>query len=288
MRLRITFISLGLIVVGAVAAALASSTRSGTPAAGGSVVASFYPLAYAAERIGGPSVAVANLTPAGSEPHDLEISPDDVSKVRAARLVLVLGHGFQPQLERAAHDAGGTVLSLLDTPGLRRFSDGDPHVWLDPLRYALLVEAIARGLHRPEAAGGLVTQLQALDRSYRRGLANCARRDIVTSHAAFGYLAQRYGLHQVSIEGLNPEGEPAPRELARVVELVRERRATTVYFETLVSPKLARTVARETGAETAVLDPIEGLTPAEIGRGDDYFTVMRANLARLRQGLGCR
>jgi zinc transport system substrate-binding protein len=271
-----------------VAAALASSTRSGTPAAGGSVVASFYPLAYAAERIGGPSVAVANLTPDGSEPHDLEISPDDVSKVRAARLVLVLGHGFQPQLERAAHDAGGTVLSLLDTPGLRRFSDGDPHVWLDPLRYARLVEAIARGLHRPEAADGLVAQLRALDRSYRAGLAHCARRDIVTSHAAFGYLARRYGLHQVSIEGLNPEGEPAPRELARVVELVRERRATTVYFETLVSPKLARTVARETGAETAVLDPIEGLTPAEIARGDDYFTVMRANLARLRQGLGCR
>lgn len=288
MRLRITFISLGLVVVGAVAAALASSTRSETPAPGHRVVASFYPLAYAAGRIGGPRVTVANLTPAGAEPHDLEISPDDVSKVRAASLVLLLGHGFQPQLERAAHNAGGTVLSLLDTPGLRRFPDGDPHVWLDPLRYALLVEAIAKGLHRPEAADELVAQLRALDRSYRAGLAHCARRDIVTSHAAFGYLAQRYGLHQVSIEGLNPEGEPAPRELARVVELVRERGATTVYFETLVSPKLARTVSHETGAETAVLDPIEGLTSAEVTRGDDYFTVMRANLARLRQGLGCR
>ncbi len=287
MRLRITFILLGLVVAGAVSAAFA--TTGGVSKTGGKtrVVAAFYPLAYAAQQIGGDKLSVSNLTPAGAEPHDLEVSPRDVATVRAADLVLLLGHGFQPQLERASHGGAGKVLMLLDTPGLERFSNGDPHVWLDPLRYALLVKAIGNALHEPAAAGRLVARLRALDRKYRSGLAHCARRDIVTSHAAFAYLGQRYGLRQIAIEGLNPEGEPAPRELAHVVDLVRQKGVTTVYFETLVSPKLARTVARETGARTAVLDPIEGLTPDETARGADYFSVMASNLAHLRQGLGC-
>ena len=137
------------------------------------------------------------------------------------------------------------------------------------------------------SAQRFVARLRALDRRYRDGLAHCARHEIVTSHAAFAYLGQRYGLRQVSIEGLNPEGEPAPRELAHVVDVVRQTGATTVYFETLVSPKLARTVGRETGAATAVLDPIEGLTPSEAAKGADYFSVMLSNLDHLRKGLGC-
>jgi zinc transport system substrate-binding protein len=289
MRLRITFILIGLVVAGAVAAALATTGGSSGRSEGTTrVVAAFYPLAYAAEQIGNDRVSVENLTPPGAEPHDLEVSPADVDAVRAADLVLLLGHGFQPQLERAAHGSSGTVLMLLDTPGLHRSPNGDPHVWLDPLRYALLVKAVGKALEAPDAAARLVARLQALDREYRAGLADCARRDIVTSHAAFAYLAQRYRLDQISIEGLNPEGEPAPRELAHVVDLVRRLGVTTVYFETLVSPKLARTVARETGAATAVLDPIEGLTPAEQAKGADYFSVMRSNLAHLRMGLGCR
>jgi zinc transport system substrate-binding protein len=288
MRLRITFILLGLAVAGAVSGALV--TTGGVSKSGGGklrVVAAFYPLAYAAEQIGGDKVSVKNLTPAGAEPHDLEVSPADVTTVRAADLVLLLGHGFQPQLERAARGTAGTVLMLLDTPGLDRFSNGDPHVWLDPRRYVLLVKALGKALHEPAAAERFVARLGALDHIYRTGLAHCARREIVTSHAAFAYLAQRYGLNQISLEGLNPEGEPAPRELAHVVNVVRENGVTTVFFETLVSPKLARTVARETGAKTAVLDPIEGLTPDETARGADYFSVMRSNLAHLRQGLGC-
>ncbi len=288
MRLRITFILLGLVVAGAVTVGFVGT--GGTAERGGGalrVVAAFYPLAYAAEQIGGRTVAVKNLTPPGAEPHDLELSPDDAATVRSADLVLLLGQGFQPQLEQAARRSAARVLRLLDTPGLARFSDGDPHVWLDPLRYALLANAIGEALHEPAAAGRFVARLRTLDREYRIGLARCSHRDIVTSHAAFAYLAQRYGLDQISIEGLNPEGEPAPRELARVVDLVRRRGVSTVYFETLVSPKLARTVARETGARTAVLDPIEGLTPGETAQGSDYFSVMRSNLRHLREGLGC-
>jgi zinc transport system substrate-binding protein len=251
------------------------------------VVAAFYPLAYAAQQVGGPAVEVTNLTPPGVEPHDLEATPGDVQAIQSADLVLLLGHGFQPQLEDAA-GRGKNVIWLLDTLGLRRFENGDPHVWLDPVRYALIVRRIAQALGRPQAAGSLEGRLRALDREYRRGLAHCARRELVTSHEAFAYLAQRYGLKQVAITGLTPEAEPAPKDLQRVVELVRRTHATTIFFETLVSPRIAETVARETHAKTAVLDPIEGLTPAEASRRDDYFALMRANLAALRGALGCR
>jgi len=278
-----------LVFAAALAVAAGGCGRTGSVTAGGKerVVAAFYPLAYAAQRLGGSRVEVHNLTPAGAEPHDLEVSPGEVSQIRSADLVLLLGHGFQPQLEASA-GGGKKVLRLLDTPGLARFANGDPHVWLDPVRYARIVKRIAAALHREPAAGRLVAQLRDLDRTYRQGLSRCARHDIVTSHEAFAYLAQRYGLKQIAITGLSPEAEPAPKDLARVVQLVRRTGTTTVFFETLVSPRIADTVARETGARAAVLNPIEGLTPAELKRGDDYFSLMRANLASLRRALGCR
>jgi zinc transport system substrate-binding protein len=278
-----------IIILSFICVLLAAGCGDSASSAGGKekVVAAFYPLAFAAQEIGGDKVEVENLTPAGAEPHDLEISPRDVRDLREADLVLLLGHGFQPELEKAAGN-GDEVLSLLDTPGLNRFPNGDPHVWLDPQRYLLIVRRIGSTLHEESSTQSFVTRLRALDRDYRRGLAHCARREIVTSHEAFAYLSQRYGLRQVAITGLTPEAEPAPRDLQDVIELVRKTHATTIFFESLVSPRIAETVARETGAKTAVLNPLEGLTPAEKRRGENYFTVMRANLANLRLALGCR
>jgi len=284
MRLRIIIITIGAVVVGTVAAAFAAGGDS-RPADPSSVVAAFYPLAYAAEQVGGAHIRVTNLTPAGVEPHDLELSPDDVATVKSAGTVLLMGHGFQPQLERAATDSNARVVTLLDTPGLGRVGN-DPHVWLDPVRYAVLVRAVGTALHYDPSA--LLARLRALDRAYRTGIAHCARNELVTGHAAFGYLARRYGLRQVAVEGLSPEAEPAPRELARVVAAVRDSGATTVFTEPLASPRVARTVARETGTTVSTLDPLEGLTPREVDRGADYFTVMRANLGAIERGLGCR
>lgn len=262
------------------------------------VVAAFYPLAFAAERVAGDGVEVRNLTPAGAEPHDLELSPADVGEIADAKLVVYAGAGFQPAVEDAVASTGAEALDVLE--GLELHATGeehegedgeesaDPHVWLDPRRYARVVERIAAALGRPDAAGPLVAELGRLDAEFERGLATCARHELVTSHAAFGYLADRYRLEQVALSGLSPEAEPSPAALSDVVAEVRERGATTVYFETLVSPRLAETVAREVGAATAVLNPLEGLTPEQADRGEDYFSVMRENLAALRRGLGCR
>jgi zinc transport system substrate-binding protein len=266
------------------------------------VIAAFYPLAYAAERIGGAEVDVRNLTPPGAEPHNVELTARDVERVRQADVVLYLGGGFQPALEDAVADADGEAVDLLDSvrplsaeahdEHAEEHSDEDvpsvdPHVWLDPLRYATIVEEIGRTLDRPDAAAAMAAELRLLDRDFRRGLSGCDRRELVTSHAAFAYLAERYRLRQVPITGLSPETEPTPRELEEVVEHVDESGAETIFFETLVSPDLAKTVARETGANTAVLNPLEGLTEEELDAGANYFTVMRRNLAALRSALGC-
>jgi zinc transport system substrate-binding protein len=253
------------------------------------VLAAFYPLALAAERIAGEDAAVTNLTPPGVEPHDVELSARDVERIGDADLVIYLGAGFQPALERAVGSTGAEAVDVLDGLTLRPGTeqDFDPHVWLDPVRFTTVVERLAAELGEPTAGQELTVELEQLDAEFREGLSSCERRELVTSHAAFGYLADRYGLEQVAIAGLSPEAEPTPGELRDVVEKVRDHGATTVFFETLVSPRLAETVAREVGARTDVLNPLEGLTEAELDRGEDYFSVMRENLAALERALGC-
>ena len=274
----------------ATAACMLALAGCGGSAASGrdTVVAAFYPLAFAAEQLAARGTDVVDLTRAGEEPHDLELSPRDVARLHDARLVVYAGHGFQPAVENAVGSRSGASLDVLDRVGLRGAGDDvDPHVWLDPVRYAQVTRAIAAALGDPSRAAPLVRRLDALDRELARGLRHCARRTIVTSHAAFGYLAARYGLRQVALVGLAPEAEPSPATVSKLADTVRATGATTVFTEPLVSPALADTVAREAGAVTATLDPLESLTPSEEDAGLDYFGVMRKNLAALRKALGC-
>lgn len=269
-RIILTLLALGLAACGA-----------GADRDRAQVVAAFYPLAFAAEQVA-PAAEVENLTPAGAEPHDLELSARDVERVQAADTVLYLGGGFMPALEDAVAGRANAVDVLAGEAAER-----DPHVWLDPRRYARIVRRIAAVLGNRAAAAPLVSRLQRLDVELDRGLATCARRGFVTSHAAFGHLARRYGLEQVPLTGLSPEAEPSARSIEKLVARVEREGATTVFFETLVSPELARTIAREAGARTAALNPLEGLTDEQLERGEDYFSVMRENLAALRKALEC-
>ncbi len=260
-----------------------------------SVVAGFYPLAEAAARIGGDRVAVANLTPAGSEPHDLELRSADVDRIEGAAVVLYLGRGFQPAVEEAAGRAEGEVVDLLAATGIP--DDGDPHVWLDPTLMARIAERVRTALVEADPAGratyeanaaAYTADITALDAAYRQGLDQCARRVIVTSHDAFGHLARRYGLTEDAITGLSPESEPDPERLSELASKVRAEGVTTIFYEALVSPRVAETLARETGARTAVLDPIEGITEDDQARGRTYESAMTENLSALRTALGCR
>jgi zinc transport system substrate-binding protein len=268
------------------------------------VVTAFYPLQFLSQRIGAGAVTVRDLTKPGAEPHDVELNPRQVGQISDAALVAYL-RGFQPAVDQAVdQEAKGrafdvaSVVPLLSLSGSAAGDDAeraggkDPHVWLDPARFATIAVQLGARLGRADPAhaadytaraGTLHTDLSELDAEYSAGLKTCARREIVTSHTAFSYLADRYGLRQVGITGLSPEAEPSPHRLAAVAREARSTGATTIFFETLVSPKVAETVAREVGASTAVLDPLEGLTEPDA----DYFSVMRANLTTLTKALGC-
>jgi zinc transport system substrate-binding protein len=280
------------IVLTLICVAMLAGCGGDSSSEGRAVVAAFYPLAFAAQQIGGDEIDVRNMTPPGVEPHDLELSGSDVRAIADADLVLYFGDGFQLSLEDAIESTSAHAVDLLGAVETRGGGESeqpaDPHVWLDPVRYAAVAERIGEELDRPAGADRFAERLRALDRDFRRGLSRCERDQIITSHTAFGYLAERYGLRQVAITGVSPEAEPTPRDLEDVVRQVRAVGATTIFFETLVSPRLAETVAREVGAKTAVLDPLEGLTEEELAAGGDYFSIMRENLAALRKALGCR
>ncbi|MGI9119877.1 MAG: metal ABC transporter substrate-binding protein [Acidimicrobiales bacterium] len=305
MRSKWTAAAMATLVLTSACGTSATAPLAGSRGDRVTVVASFYPLAVAAERVGGDGVVVANLTPPGAEPHDLELSPPEVEQLQDADVVLVMGRKFQPAVEEvAASRTNGTValLATLPVPQEGEVDDQreggfDPHVWLDPALMADIVEDVAAALSQadPERAGMFRAnadtfrrELEGLDGRYATALAGCEQRTMVTSHAAFAYLADRYGMTQQAVAGLSPEAEPDPRRLAALSDLVAKDGITTIFTENLVSPKVAQTLAKETGVTTAVLNPLEGLTDDQRAEGADYVSVMDDNLAVLSTALDCR
>lgn len=259
-----------------------------------SVVASFYPLAFVAERVGGPFVQVDNLTSPGVEPHDIELNPQQVAEVQDADLV-VFEQDFQAAVDDAVDQAGRSDADTVDVSAIVTEVRSDPHIWLNPQNMVLVTRAVEKSLAEADPthaddfaanADALVADLDGLDDAFTTGLETCERRTIVTSHAAFAYLADRYDLTQVPIAGLDPSNEPSPRDLADITKLVRAEGITTIFTEELVSPAVARTVANETGAATATLDPIEGLGTDTAD--ETYLTLMRRNLEALRTANSCQ
>jgi zinc transport system substrate-binding protein len=265
------------------------------------VVATIYPLWDFSRQVAGERAEVISLVPVGVEPHDWEPAPRDVGQVQRAAVFVHSGTDLDGWAEKLLADLAGRRGVVVNTRGaLRVLTVGgitDPHVWLDPTLARAQVLAIAAGLEQADPAGratyaenarAFIGRLEALDQEFTAGLADCARREVVTSHAAFAYLAQRYRLTQVPVMGISPEAEPNPADLAAIVRTARRLKVTHVFFETLVSPRLAETLSREIGATPLPLNPIEGVSPAEAAAGTGYLELMRANLANLRTALGCR
>ena len=273
------------------------------------VLAAFYPLAFVAEHVAGPDASVSNLTQPGVEAHDLELTGQQVGRIASADLIVYL-EGFQPAVDTAvSQNANGEALnvtealSVLDGDDERADEDdghghgdleSDPHVWLDPTNLVAIAQAVADRLAEisPDQAETFYSraeelgqQLTALDQEYSTRLADCERRVVVTSHAAFGYLAHRYDLEMVGISGIDPDAEPSPARLAEVQRVVQDEGATTIFYERLVNPAVAEALANDIGVQTAVLDPIEGLTDET--SDEDYFSLMRANLDALEEANGC-
>ncbi len=275
----------------------------------------FYPIGEVVRRVGGDAVRVLDLTPAGGEPHDLELTAKKVTKLESADIVFYLGKGFQPAVQRVvdALDGGVVKIDLLDsvdllpvTPQLEGTTgevtgevlDGniDPHVWVDPLNMVRITDAVATQLARAvpaqaseiaARAGAYDAELRALDDEFSTALAHCRSRTIVTSHRAFGYLAHRYGLHQIPIAGISPDAEPDPKSMEAIAAAAKADGVTTVFFEERVPPALADTIAHDIGATTDVLDPVETIVQDRLDAGASYISIQQRNLASLVKALRC-
>lgn len=321
----------------AAATALALSACTSTATSGDSsskdgkltVMASFYPLQYLAEKIGGEHVSVTSLTPEGAEPHDLELSPKMVDSLSSADAVVYLA-GFQSAVDEAIEQqAPKTVIDVspaaelveagtdanhpseeeeeatdeaqsgetegYDHEGHEHHHDmsADPHFWLDPTRMAKAATLVGDKLAEADSAHAdvykanakaLAEELNTLSDTLVTKTSSCKVKTFVTAHTAFGYLADRTGLTQVGISGLDPESSPSPARLAEIAQIAKEQGVTTIFTEALIDPKVAQTLADDLGITTAVLDPIESQTDAS----KDYAATMNSNIDALTKALDCQ
>lgn len=292
--MRLAAVGLGAILtLGGCGAGTAST--AGVP-----VAASLYPLAEFARRIGGDRVTVRTLVPPGVAPHDYEPTPKDLTILLRVKLFIYSGAGFEPLAAKLLAQVPEGTVTVDATEGLPLLAARgglDPHVWLDPVLAQHQAARILEGLIRADPDGrvtyeanaaGLRMELEALHREFARVLSRCARREFITSHAAFGYLARRYGLQMIPISGPSSEAEPSARRLAAVVRRARQHAIRVIYVDPLASARAAETVAREVGASVVALHTLEGLTDAQRRQGATYVMVMHENLRHLAQGLDCR
>lgn len=280
------------------------------------VITTAYPVYEFVRQVGGDKIEAVMLIPPGAEPHDWEPTPKQLAQIRSAKLFLYHGAGLEPSEKLLAKDVIGDTAAVEVSKGISPLSskhddedDGnhdknneqhhhdsgtDPHMWLDPVLAQQEVNNIAEALSQVDPqnaayyrqnAAGYNAELSKLDEEYKAALKNTARRDLITSHEAFGYLAKRYNLRQVGIMGLSPDSEPTPDKMAKVVQFCRDHNVKYIFFETMVSPKLSDTIAKETGAGLLVLNPLESLSENEMKQGKNYLSVMRDNLANLKQAL---
>lgn len=259
------------------------------------VTTSFYPIHFLVSEIGGDFVSVDNLTPAGSEPHDYELTAQDVIRIKKSKLLFLNGGGLEvwgEKIKKNMNNGSPKVITL----GEGLMAEKDPHIWLSPKLMIKMAEKITTELVEVDLKNKeyyqtnlntLKSKLASLDGTYLKTLEKCQRRDFITSHEAFGYLAKEYNLQQVAIAGISPEEEPSIAQLAQVANFAKENQVKYIFFESLLSPKLAETIAKEVGAQTLALNPIEGLSEEEMAQGKNYLTEMETNLGNLKKALEC-
>ncbi len=263
------------------------------------VVTSFYPLYFFTTQIAQDKADVHNITPAGAEPHDYEPTAQDMAKIENSNILIINGakfEGWSENVKNVLSDQNTVILNINDNIASQDLIGNDPHFWLDPTMAKKEVQIITKILIEKDPANTqfysnnsktLSEKLDNLNNQFTLELNGCKKREIVTSHSAFGYLARGYNLHQTPVSGLSPDEEPSPKKLAEISKFAKDNQVDYIFFESLVSPKLANTIANEIGAKTLVLNPIEGITEAEISEGKNYFTEMQNNLINLKTALQC-
>ena len=272
------------------------------------VMASFYTMYDFAKKIGGNKVEVTNMVPAGTEPHDWEPSTKDLIELEKSNVFIYNGAGMEQWVDDVLESLDTEELTSVEaSKGIKLLKDNDahehdhehesendPHVWLDPQNAKYEMNQIKKALIKvdPENKNYYednykkqAAKCDELDQLYKKELAKVSKRELVVAHEAFGYLCHAYDLEQMGIEGLSADDEPDPKQMSEVIEFAKKHKVKTIFFEELVSPKVAKTIAKETGASAKKLDPLEGLSNKRIKAGEDYFSVMKQNLSAIKEAL---
>lgn len=309
-RLTLAAALLGVVLSGCASEGKSPDNNAqGIPSDKLKVMASIYPVYDFAVKVGGDKVTVTNMVPAGTEPHDWEPGTDDIIGLEKADVFVYSGAGMEHWAEDVLKSLANKDLAVAEASEGITLREGrseeeeagkaaedshDPHVWLDPMNAKKEMENIKNAFVKadPENKNYYESnykiygeKLDALNQSYKDALSPFSGKTIVVSHEAFGYLCGAYGLTQMGIEGLIPDSEPNPAQMAKIVDFIKENKVETIFFEALGTSKVIDVISKETGARAAALNPIEGLSDEEIKAGDDYFSIMEANLEALKRAL---
>lgn len=279
------------------------------------IYTSFYTMYDFVSKVGGDKVTITNLVPAGTEPHDWEPASTDIVNLEHADMLIYNGAGMEHWVEDITDTLQNKELVLVEASkgmellagsheeeeheeeeheGEEEESGFDPHVWLsiknakkemENIKNALVSADPDNASYYEDNYANYAVKFEELDTKFREALSKLENKDIIVAHQAFAYLCKEYGLNQIAVEGLNPDSEPDAKRMAEIIELAKEKNITTIFFEELVSPKVAQTIASEVGAVTEVLNPLEGLTNDQMTAGEDYLSVMEKNLEVLIKAL---
>jgi zinc transport system substrate-binding protein len=264
-------------------------------------------------RVVGDRAEVSSLVPAGVEPHDWEPTAEDVSRVRAADVLVINGAGFEiwaddMEAKVIANTSEGIEFNYKEEneAGDDEHGQGvgaasgrvNPHIWLDPMLAKHQIDKIRNVMassdptnadYYNQNAERFMAELDSLDAFIRSELADCDKSDFIAFHDAFIYFSERYGLRQHSIHGVSPEGEILPQTMQQIIELANEFDINVIYSEDLIDSRLADTIANEIpDGKVLVLSPIEGIGKDEQAAGIGYIGKMKQNVANLKEGLECR
>lgn len=280
------------------------------------VVASFYPFYEIAQKIGGNNTIITSVIPMGVEPHDWELTPQQIPGIIEADMIIYNGIGFDSWLGKKEQFRNSFLVDIskdlqlikLGQQGsenlgpIDQLSDPtyvyDSHIWLDPILVKNISKTISYALIKldPDNIDSYLQntknfnrQLDTLDSLIKKSLANCELKDFITFHESFHYFANRYGLTQHAVHGSSPEGEILPQQIIKIISLAKDLGIDTIYSEELKDPRLSQTLASEIpNGKVLLLSPIEGIEPHEQNKDINFIDKMKMNLENLKQGLKCK
>ncbi len=252
------------------------------------VYASIYPIYDFVKKIGADKIDAYNITSAGTEPHDFEITSKDMADLTKADLFIYNGGGMEQYIDNVKKAV--KEIKYIEASSNMSIEGLDPHFWISPLKAKKQMENIKNALSEIDSDNAdyynsnynfYADKLDRLDNSIKDSLSKIKNTNLVVTHPAFGHFCRAYSLNQVAIA----RDEADPKTMSGIIDFIKNNNVKAVFCEDFSSSNLADSIAKETGVKILTLNPIESLSAEHINSGEDYFSVMEKNIISLTNGL---